>query len=346
MKKGGDPSVRSTRMTQVYHTYTQIYTAFQQSEKLPHLVKLLYLFLRSYDRQSFVPRGKQGTKGKGSGKVTLDIPTIAATLNRSEATIKKNLRLALKLGVIWMLEIKGKCVRLVYTSFTKLCAQLGISNLGAIHEEKATELVNVRSLNIRATVAQKQRNAQQGAIRTTKDENELNKGKKLFRQVVKPSKLFKVASILSDRLIPKEKKEKVSGVKSFRKVLGSRFLLVNRQFVPYGVSQETIGKLVNRTSQTVRKHLKAIKDLPAVESFQICYPSNDAIKTPEFWLSHNLGEKHYIRFKGDRELYQVHTNIYNLEDDAKNLLGCNSLRKRISKATRKSQHSPSVGMQA
>jgi hypothetical protein len=164
-------------MTQVYHNYTQIYTAFCQSEKLPHLVKVLYLFLRSYDRQSFVAKGKKGEKGKGSGKVVLDIPTIAATLKRSEATIKKNLRLALKLGVIWMLEIKGKCVRLVYNSFTKLCAQLGISNLGAIHEEKATNLHNVRSLNIRATVAQKQRNAQQGAIRNTKEENELNKGK-------------------------------------------------------------------------------------------------------------------------------------------------------------------------
>lgn len=333
-------------MTQSYHNYTTIYTAFSQSDKLPHLVKSLYLFVRSYDRQSFVKRGKSGEKGKGAGIVVLDIPTIAATLKRKESTIKKNLRLALKLGVFWMLEIKGKCVRLVYTAMTKLCSELGISNLGAIHEEKASELHNVRTLNIRATVAQKQRNAQQGAIRNTKDENELNKGKKLFRRVVKPSKLFKTASILSDRDLPKEKVEKASGVKAFRKVLGTRFLLVNRQFVPYGVSQETIGKLVNRTPQTVRKHLNAINDLPPIECLQICYPSNDAIKTPEFWLDHSLGEKHYLRFKGDRELYQLHTNIYNLEEDAKQLLGCNALRKRISRATRKSQHSPSVGMQA
>jgi hypothetical protein len=326
-------------MTQVYHTYTQIYTAFSQSEKLPLLVKSLYLFVRSYDKQSFVKRSKHGTKGKGSGKVTLDIPTIAATLNRKESTIKKNLRLGHKLGVFWMLEIKGKTVRLVYTAFTKLCAQLGISNLGAIHEEKATNLHNVRSLNIRATVAQKQNNARQGAIRKTKEENQLNKGKKLARRVVKPTKLFKTVSILSDRNLTKKQVEKASGIKAFRKVRG-RFLLVNRQFVPYGVSQETIGKLVNRTPQTVRKHLGAIKDLPQVESYQICYPSNDAIKAPEFWLDHDLGEKHYMRFKGDRDLYQVHTNIYNLEDDAKNLLGCKGLRKRVSKATRKSQLAP------
>ena len=326
-------------MTQVYHTYTQIYTAFQQSEKLPHLVKLLYLFLRSYDRQSFVPRGKQGTKGKGSGKVVLDIPTIAATLNRSEATIKKNLRLALKLGVFWMLEIKGKTVRLVYTAFTKLCAQLGISNLGAIHEEKANNLHNVRSLNIRATVAQKQRNAQQAAIRSTKEENKLNQGKKLARRVVKSNRLFETVSKLCDR--PKSsqsvKTKRVSGIKAFRKVKG-RFLLVNRQFVPYGVSQETVATLVNRTPQTVRKHLNQIKDLPLVKKYQICYPTNDAINTPEFWLDHNLGDKHYIRFDGDRELYQIHTNIYNLENDAKQLLGCKGLRKRVSKYTRK--HSP------
>jgi predicted transcriptional regulator len=333
-------------MTQSYHNYTTIYTAFAQSDKLPHLVKLLYLFVRSYDRQSFVKRGKKGTQGKGSGIVVLDIPTIAATLNRKESTIKKNLRLALKLGVFWMLEIKGKCVRLVYSALTKLCSQLGISNLGAIHEEKATELDNIRTHNIRATVAQKQRNAQQGALRKTKEENELNQGKKLTRRVVKPSKIFKNVSILSDRDLPKEKVEKTSGIKAFRKVLGTRFLLVNRQFVPYGVSQETIGKLVNRTPQTVRKHLNAINDLPPIECVQICYPSNDAIRAPEFWLDHNLGEKHYLRFKGDRELYQVHTNIYNLEVDATHLLGCVGLRRRISKATRKSQHSSPVSTQA
>ena len=83
-------------MTQSYHNYTTIYTAFSQSDKLPHLVKSLYLFVRSYDRQSFVKRGKSGEKGKGAGIVVLDIPTIAATLKRKESTIKKNLRLALK----------------------------------------------------------------------------------------------------------------------------------------------------------------------------------------------------------------------------------------------------------
>jgi predicted transcriptional regulator len=304
------------------------------------------MFARSYDEQLFTKKYRKGTEGKGSGKVELSISKLAQTFNRSIETIKKNLRLALKLGIFWMLEIKGDQVRLVYTAFTKVSAMLGISNLGAIHEEKATELDNVRTHNIRATAAQKQRNAQQGALRKTKEENKLNQGKKITRRVVKPSKIFKNVSILSDRDLPKEKVEKASGIKAFRKVLGTRFLLVNRQFVPYGVSQETIGKLVNRTPQTVRKHLNAIKDLPPIERIQICYPSNDAIKTPEFWLEHNLGEKHYLRFKGDRELYQIHTNIYNLEEDAKQLLGCNALRRRISKATRKSQHSSPVGMQA
>ena len=320
-------------MTQVYHTNTQIYTAFQQSEKIPHLVKSLYLFVRSYDRQSFVKRGKSGEKGKGAGIVVLDIPTIATTLKRKESTVKKNLRLALKLGVFWMLEIKGKCVRLVYSAMTKLCSQLGISNLGAIHEEKATELDNIRTHNIRATVAQKQRNAQKAAIRSTKEKNKQNKKKTITKRVVKPNRLFETVSKLC------KGSKRVSGIKAFRRVKG-RFLLVNRQFVPYGVSQETVATLVNRTPQTIRKHLKAIKGLPNIEKYQICYPTNDAINTPEFWLDHNLGEKHYMRFDGDRELYAVATNIYNLEDDAKQLLGCKGLRKRISKYTRK--HPPAT----
>jgi predicted transcriptional regulator len=288
---------------------------------------VLYLFVRSYDKQSFVARKVGGTKGKGSGKVVLDIPTIAATLKRSEATIKKNLRLGHKLGVFWMLEIKGKSVRLVYTAITKLCSMLGITNLGAIHEIKATELNNVRSHNIRATVAQKQRNAQQAAIRSTKERNKQTKGKRIARRVVKPNRLFEAASKLC------------SGVKALRKIHG-RFLLVNRQFVPYGVSQKTVATLVNRTPQTIRKHLKAINGLPKVEAYQICYPTNDAIYSPKFWLDHNLGDKHYMRFDGDRSLYVVHTNIYNLEEDAKQLLGCKGLRKRISKYAR--THTPAI----
>jgi hypothetical protein len=110
--------------------------------------------------------------------------------------------------------------------------------------------------------------------------------------------------------------------------------------VPYGVSQETVATLVNRTPQTIRKHLKAINGLPNIEKYQICYPTNDAISSPEFWLDHNLGDKHYMRFDGDRSLYVVHTNIYNLEEDAKQLLGCKGLRKRISKFTR--THSPAI----
>ena len=49
---------------------------------------------------------------------------------------------------------------------------------------------------------------------------------------------------------------------------------------------------------------------------------------------------------GDRSLYITHTNIYNLEDDAKQLLGCKGLRKRVSKYTRKHSPYPPQGCQA
>ena len=319
-------------MTQVYHNIVKIHTAFSQSEKLPYLVKMLYLFVRSRDSQLFVKRYKKGEAGKGSGKVVLDIPMLSRTFKRSIATIKKNLRLALKLGVFWMLEIKGDEVRLVYTAFTKLCKALSISNLGANYEVNSDEFQQVRTLNIRFTVAQKQRNAQQAAIRSTKLNNAKVKGKKLSQRVVKPNRIFEAISTLCDR------SKRASGIKALRRVRG-RFLVVNRSFAPYGVSQETIATLVNRTPQTIRKHLKAINGLPNVDRYQICIPTNDAINTQEFWLDHNLGEKHYMRFDGDRNLYVVHTNIYDLEDDASFLLGCDGLRKRVSQYTRKANSS-------
>ena len=348
LKRRGDPSETSTRMTQVYHNIVKIYTAFSQSEKLPYLVKMLYLFVRSHDSQLFVKRHKRGEAGKGSGKVVLDIPMLSRTFKRSIATIKKNLRLALKLGVFWMLEIKGDEVRLVYTAFTKLCKALSISNLGANYEVNSDESEQVRTLNIRFIVAQKQRNAQQAAIRSTKLNNAKVKGKKLSQRVIKPNRIFEAISTLCDRSkLPQNKKLsskktilskkttlRASGIKALKRVRG-RFLVVNRSFVPYGVSQEAIATLVNRTPQTIRKHLKAINGLPNVDRYQICVPTNDAIKTQEFWLSHNLGEKHYMRFDGDHNLYVATTNIYDLEDDASFLLGCNGLRKRVSQYTRK-----------
>ena len=122
----------------------------------------------------------------------------------------------------------------------------------------------------------------------------------------------------------------LSGVKGLK--IKGRFLLVHRLFVPYGVSQELVAELVSRTPQTVRKHLKGIK------RYQVCEPCNDAIDTPNFWLTHNLGEKHYMRFDGDHTLYQARTNIYDLES---NSLRRMRLRKRVSKYTRQVAQSPS-----
>lgn len=300
------------------------------------------MFVRSCDRQSFTRQYRKGQQGKGSGKVALSVSSLALTFERSEATIKKNLRLANKLGVFWLLEIKGDEVRLVYTSFTKLCSALNITDLGAIYEIYSDDFEQVRSLNIRYTVARKQRNAQQAAIRTAKLNNAKGKGRKLACRVVKPNRIFDTASTLCDRLDSSGKRTKsnrASGVKVIKKIHG-RFLLVGRQFIPYGVSQETVSNIVGRTPQTIRKHLNQIKDLTAVDRFQVCAPTNDAINTPDFWLSHNIGEKKYMQFDGDRTLYVANTNIYDLEEDAKFLIGCRGLRKRVSQTTRSAKFLP------
>jgi hypothetical protein len=280
---------------------------------------MLYLFVRSHDKQHHVPKYQSGEAGKGAGKVSLDLPMLARTFNRSVATIKKALRLAYNLGLFWLLEIKGDRARLIYTSLKKVCSKLNISNLGTIFEMDALDMPNqVRSQVVQAVTAQKQEASFYAAKRETKENNKKYKGKKLAKHVKKSQNIFKHASTIM-----------LSGVKGLK--IKGRFLLVHRLFVPYGVSQDLVADLVNRTPQTVRKHLKGIK------RYQVCEPCNDAINTPEFWLTHNLGEKHYMKFDGDRTLYQARTNIYNLESKSMRRM---HLRKRVSKYTRQVAQSP------
>lgn len=306
-------------MTQVYHRIVEIYSSFAQCWKIPHLVKMLYLFVRSHDKQHHVPKYQSGEAGKGAGKVSLDLPMLARTFNRSVATIKKALRLAYNLGLFWLLEIKGDGARLIYTSLKKVCSKLNISNLGTIFEMDSVDMPNqVRSQVVQAVTAQKQEASFYAAKRETKENNKKYKGKKLAKHVKKSQNIFKHASTIM-----------LSGVKGLK--IKGRFLLVHRLFVPYGVSQDLVADLVSRTPQTVRKHLKGIK------RYQVCEPCNDAINTPEFWLTHNLGEKHYMKFDGDRTLYQARTNIYNLESKSMRRM---HLRKRVSKYTRQVAQSP------
>ena len=306
-------------MIKVYHRIVEIYSSFAQCWKIPHLVKMLYLFVRSHDKQHHVPKYQSGEAGKGAGKVSLDLPMLARTFNRSVATIKKALRLAYNLGLFWLLEIKGDRARLIYTSLKKVCSKLNISNLGTIFEMDALDMPNqVRSQVVQAVTAQKQEASFYAAKRETKENNKKYKGKKLAKHVKKSQNIFKHASTIM-----------LSGVKGLK--IKGRFLLVHRLFVPYGVSQDLVADLVNRTPQTVRKHLKGIK------RYQVCEPCNDAINTPEFWLTHNLGEKHYMKFDGDRTLYQARTNIYNLESKSMRRM---HLRKRVSKYTRQVAQSP------
>ena len=275
--------------------------------------------MRSLDKQCHTPKYQSGEAGKGAGKVSLDLPMLARTFNRSIATIKKALRLAYNLGLFWLLEIKGDGARLIYTALKKVCSKLNISNLGAIFEMDALDMPNqVRSQVVIATTAQKQEASFHAAKRETKENNKKYKGKKLAKHVKKSQNIFKYASTFM-----------LSGVKGLK--IKGRFLLVHRLFVPYGVSQELVAELVSRTPQTVRKHLKGIK------RYQVCEPCNDAINTPDFWLTHNLGEKHYMRFDGDRTLYQAKANIYDLES---NSLRRMRLRKRVSKYTRQVAQSP------
>ena len=184
-------------MTQVYHRTVEIYSTFAQCWKIPHLVKMLYLFVRSHDKQSHTPKYQSGEAGKGAGKVALDLPMLARTFNRSIATIKKALRLAYNLGLFWLLEIKGDGARLIYTSLKKVCSRLNISDLGAIFEMDSVDMPNqVRSQVVQAVTAQKQEASFHAAKRETKENNKKNKGKKLAKHVKKSQNIFKSASLI------------------------------------------------------------------------------------------------------------------------------------------------------
>lgn len=289
-------------MKKLYHFPVKIYTAIAQSST-PFLVKAVWHTARSFDV----------TFGKGKGYVTLNIIHLADALDRSISTIKNILRLAVKLGFFYAIRWDGENVNISYVGIEKLCAKLGITKLGSIFEHWADEMDSLRPEITRHTVALKQKHSRFLADKQSK-ENDLP----LTRS---PEKIFDNAGSVIR-----------SGFKSIVEKQGHS-LYVNQSFRAYGTSQRTISNQIQRTPQTVRKHLKAIKGLESVRSLQVFQNSDQ--HNPDLdkflHLETALGNCYYRKKQGRN--FKALTNIYDL--DSSNLFSQNWLRKRVLKYSRK-----------
>ncbi len=288
------------RTLNLYHFPIKVYGAIAQNDKLPYLVNVLYQFARSSDVA-------------GTGIVEFDIAKLAKTLNRSISTIKTNLRKARQLGVFRVLKITGLSVKAAYISLPKLCLKLGIQKLGAIYELDSNKFHTLRSQTIRFTIAMKQKHSKFVA-------DQLAKELKLPK-AIEVGKIFDIASEIS------------TGVTSIKGQVG-HFLLVTSEFTPYGASQKLIGSILERSPQTIRKHLQAINGLEEVTSLQICQSdqsnSINMLEDQRLWLEHEIGLVNY--FCWNNVLYKCLPNVYDL--DSSFLLNQKCLRRRVSKMFR------------
>jgi len=261
-------------------TNSKIYNSIGLNNKIPHLVGVLYLFVRGLDKV-------------GCGNATLDLAELATTLKRSVSTIKTNLRLARRLGVFRLASLTGLTARVSYLSLTKLCVKFDIKKLGAAYEINAEDFQYMRSLNIRFAIAHKQSQSIYAATVAAK------KAKK--PPIILPSEIFDGASA------------ECQGV-TVVKGRVRNVLFTDARFTSYGASQESIAEEVGRSRQTILNHLKAKDGLEAVRRFQVLKLSEDDVTSPEFWKRHSIHEYHqYCDYKGS--LYKRCPNIYDLDRD-------------------------------
>jgi hypothetical protein len=288
------------RTNKLYHIPVKIHSAIAQNDQYPHLVNVLYLFVRSFDVS-------------GTGIVEFDLANLAQTLNRSISTIKTNLRLARRLGVFRVLRISGLSVKAAYISLPKLCLKLGVQKLGAIYELDSNKFHTLRSQTVRFTIAMKQEHSKFVANQSAKDLKQ--------RRTIELGKIFDIASDIS------------IGVTGIKDRVG-HFLLVTSEFTPYGTSQKLVGSILNRSTQTIRKHLQAINGLEEVTSLQICQSdqsnSINMLEDRMLWLEHEIGLVNY--FCWNNVLYKCLPNIYDL--DSSFLFNQKWLRRRVSKMFR------------
>jgi hypothetical protein len=291
-------------MNQVYHFPVRIYTAIAQNSA-PFLVKAMWHTVRSFDI----------CFGKGRGYATLNIIRLAQTLDRSVATIKNILRLAVKSGFFYAIRWDGEEVQIAYVSAEKLCCKLGITKLGAIFEEWSDNLDALRPQVSRYTLALKQEHS-----RFLADKESKENGLWLTRS---PEKIFDDAGSVM-----------CSGSKSIVEKRGHS-LYVNQSFRAYGASQRTVASLIQRTPQTLRKHLRAIKGLESVRSLQVFQHSDRHNPDLDKFLQLEtaLGNCYY-RKKNGRD-FKALPNIYDLSPEG--LFSQSWLRKRVLKYSRKKE---------
>jgi hypothetical protein len=255
------------------------------------------------------------TYNKGRGYVSLNVIRLAQTLDRSVATIKNILRLAVKSGFFYAIRWDGEEVQIAYVSAEKLCYKLGITKLGASFEEWSDNMDALRPQVTRHTLALKQKHSRYLVDKEAKENN--------LRLTRSPEKILDDAGSVM-----------CSGSKSIVEKRGHS-LYVNQYFRAYGASQRTVARLIQRTPQTLRKHLKAIKGLESVRSLQVFQHSDqhNPERDKHIQLESALGNCYYRKKNGRN--FKALPNIYEL--DSEGLFSQSWLRKRVLKYSRKKE---------
>ncbi|MGP1386912.1 MAG: hypothetical protein ACTS2F_25370 [Thainema sp.] len=263
-----------------------------------------YYLARHHDSKDAI-----GSKA-GSGWAQFSLTKAAQHLNKTPATVRKNLYQGLHNGFFWNVKIKGDNVLVRYKSEARIAFEQGKEHLGSFGRIPLERLTH---LSIAATEVQTealQRSSVIAATRHTKQEDTDEK-----RQVTPIDKLFADS---------RQKQCQNWGAETHIIYQGPRCTFVSRDFLPYGVSQERVAEHLEVSDRTVRSRLSRLKQEAIgkqIQKTQLAVKTDDS---PRNWKTvfnaltiegAHMSAKEMIRnYNYGKAVFQLSTNVYNFDD--------------------------------
>lgn len=174
------------------------------------------------------------------GIVDLPAATLAQILNISKPTLYEWLREGKKAGAFRRYQFKHNRCRIWLGGLHKLCKSLGLDSWGAVATIPLLELSQLRAIATVAVTADLQDKSHFAARRS------LNNRERSF--FTPPS----ADTILAQAKVSSQKP--AQGQVPFLLWVGQSKAFVSKGFVPFGVSQKSIGAYLGLSERTVRRH--------------------------------------------------------------------------------------------
>lgn len=170
----------------------------------------------------------RGIDSDGSGKATFDLRQAASDLGKSEATIRRLIRLGIKGGLFRSVQVEQNICTIYLTSRDKLALTLGLNSFGTSVKLQLFQLSNLRFY------------CYEGEVKAASFRGHCAAKTPLQRESVKMTETVVLNSL------------KCAGS------TGQRiFLFLNSFYTAYGSSQATVAKVLQVSERTINRNLSS-----------------------------------------------------------------------------------------